>query len=195
MIVISTPAGKLSFFSSSTVCAVGSQMSMIRLCVRISNWSIDFLLMCGERLTVNFSMRVGSGTGPATRAPERFAVSTMQWEDRTKFKSAYDEIHGVNRTMKTLQENIGMAKTPELRAQSVEDAAEFRKSNQHILAMRTSVNNIYNQVKTIDKQKERLYKSGISENEIQPQLKILNERQAKIYQAFNKRYFEVVDSR
>ncbi|MDY0228033.1 MAG: LPD38 domain-containing protein, partial [Desulfomicrobium apsheronum] len=100
----------------------------------------------------------------------RFAVSTMQWEDRSKFKSAYDEIHGVNRTMKTLQENIGMARVPELRAEAQTDAAEFRKANQHILALRVPVNNVYNQAKTIDKQKERLYKSGLSESEIQPQL-------------------------
>ena len=40
-------------------------MSSTRLCVRISNCSRDFLSMCGERLTVNFSMRVGSGIGPA----------------------------------------------------------------------------------------------------------------------------------
>jgi hypothetical protein len=125
----------------------------------------------------------------------RFAVSTMQWEDRSKFKSAYDEIHGVNRTMKTLQENIGMARVPELRAEAQTDAAEFRKANQHILALRVPVNNVYNQAKTIDKQKERLYKSGLSESEIQPQLKALNERQAKIYQGFNKRYFDVVDNR
>jgi hypothetical protein len=125
----------------------------------------------------------------------RFAVSTMQWEDRSRFKSAYDEIHGVNRTMKTLQENIGMARVPELRAEAQSDAAEFRKANQHVLAMRVPVNNVYNQVKTIDKQKERLYKSGLSEAEIQPQLKVLNERQRAVYQAFNKRYFEVVDSR
>ena len=34
---MSTPAGRLSFFSSSTVCTVGSRMSMRRLCVRSSN--------------------------------------------------------------------------------------------------------------------------------------------------------------
>ena len=49
-------------------------MSMRRLCVRLSNCSMDFLSTCGERLTVSFSILVGSGTGPETRAPERFAV-------------------------------------------------------------------------------------------------------------------------
>ena len=44
--------------------------------MRISNWSIDFLSTCGERFTVNFSINVGSGIGPATRAPVRFAIST-----------------------------------------------------------------------------------------------------------------------
>jgi hypothetical protein len=31
--------------------------------------------MCGERLTVNFSIRVGRGIGPRIRAPVRRAVS------------------------------------------------------------------------------------------------------------------------
>jgi hypothetical protein len=52
-------------------------MSSIRLWVRISNCSRLFLSMCGERLTVNFSMRVGSGMGPRTCAPVRLAVSTI----------------------------------------------------------------------------------------------------------------------
>ena len=41
--VMSTPAGRLSFFSSSTVLAVGSMMSISRLCVRCSKVSWDFL--------------------------------------------------------------------------------------------------------------------------------------------------------
>ena len=59
--VMSTPAGKLSFFNSSTVLAVGSMMSISRLCVRCSKVSCDFLSQCGDRWTVNRSMRVGSG--------------------------------------------------------------------------------------------------------------------------------------
>jgi hypothetical protein len=61
--VMSTPAGRLSFFNSSTVLAVGSMMSISRLCVRCSKVSCDFLSQCGERWTVNRSMRVGSGMG------------------------------------------------------------------------------------------------------------------------------------
>ena len=49
LMVMSTPAGRLSFFNSSTVLAVGSRMSSSRLCVRCSNVSIDFLSACGER--------------------------------------------------------------------------------------------------------------------------------------------------
>src|SRR5689334_18301289 len=52
-------------------------MSSSRLCVRISNCSRLFLSICGERLTVNFSIRVGSGIGPRTRAPVRLAVFTI----------------------------------------------------------------------------------------------------------------------
>jgi translation elongation factor EF-Tu-like GTPase len=32
------------------------------------------LSTCGERLTVNFSIRLGSGIGPRTCAPVRFAI-------------------------------------------------------------------------------------------------------------------------
>ena len=37
--------------------------------------------MCGERSTVNFSIRVGSGIGPRTRAPVRLAVLTISLVD------------------------------------------------------------------------------------------------------------------
>src|SRR5438105_1952391 len=57
-------------------------MSSRRLWVRISNCSRLFLSTCGERLTVNFSMRVGSGMGPRTWAPVRFAVFTISRVDK-----------------------------------------------------------------------------------------------------------------
>ena len=68
--VISTPAGRLSFFNSSTVLAVGSMMSSKRLWVRISNWSIDFLSTCGERFTVNRSPHVDK------KSMEQFEIRT-----------------------------------------------------------------------------------------------------------------------
>ena len=37
--------------------------------------------MNGERMTQNFSIRVGSGTGPATLAPVDSAVSTILLAD------------------------------------------------------------------------------------------------------------------
>ena len=37
--------------------------------------------MCGDRMTVKRSMRVGSGTGPRTSAPVRFAVFTISFAD------------------------------------------------------------------------------------------------------------------
>src|SRR5690606_21900680 len=77
LISTSTPAARSSFISASTVCGVGSTMSRRRLWVRISNCSRLFLSTCGERLTVNFSMRVGSGIGPRTLAPVRLAVETI----------------------------------------------------------------------------------------------------------------------
>ena len=55
--------------------------SSSRLWVRISNCSRDFLSICGDRRTVNRSIRVGSGMGPRTRAPVRFAVLTISVAD------------------------------------------------------------------------------------------------------------------
>src|ERR1017187_119678 len=77
LISTSTPAGRSSFISASTVCWVGSRMSKSRLCVRISNCSRDFLSTCGDRRTVVMLREVGSGIGPATEAPVRLAVSTI----------------------------------------------------------------------------------------------------------------------
>src|SRR5690606_22110831 len=77
LISTSTPAERSSFMSASSVCWVGSRMSRRRLWVRISNCSRLFLSTCGERSTVNLLIRVGSGIGPATRAPVRRAVSTI----------------------------------------------------------------------------------------------------------------------
>src|SRR6476469_7818510 len=71
---------------ASTVCGVGSTMSRRRLWVRISNCSRLFLSTCGERLTVNFSMRVGSGMGPRTWAPVRFAVFTISRVDESRIR-------------------------------------------------------------------------------------------------------------
>src|SRR5882724_87891 len=56
-------------------------MSIKRLCVRTSNCSRLFLSTCGPRRTVYLRIEVGSGIGPATRAPVRRAVSTMSVVD------------------------------------------------------------------------------------------------------------------
>src|SRR5690348_8177564 len=81
LISTSTPGGKSSFISASTVSGVGSRMSINRLCVRISNCSRDFLSTCGDRKTVHRLITVGRGIGPATSAPVRFAVSTISRVD------------------------------------------------------------------------------------------------------------------
>ena len=64
LILMSTPAGKLSLFRASIVLAVAWTMSINRLCVRISNCCRAFLSMCGPDRTVYFSIRVGNGIGP-----------------------------------------------------------------------------------------------------------------------------------
>jgi len=124
----------------------------------------------------------------------RFVGTPASWEDRGRFYDNFEEIQGVNKTFKNLQKNISSAQVDSVRQASIRDMNDFKKMNSHILAMRATANNVYKQAKSIDEQKERLYKSGLSESEIQPKLKVLNERQRAIYQAFNKRYFEVVDS-
>src|SRR5215468_196925 len=86
LISTSTPAARSSFISASTVCGVGSTMSRSRLCVRISNCSRLFLSTCGERLTVNFSIFVGSGIGPRTCAPVRLAVATISRVDASRMR-------------------------------------------------------------------------------------------------------------
>src|SRR5215472_7855989 len=74
---MSTPAGTSSRIRESTVLGVGSMMSISRLCVRISKCSRESLYLCGERMTQYTFFSVGSGTGPATRAPVRVTVSTI----------------------------------------------------------------------------------------------------------------------
>src|SRR5437879_5180541 len=64
-------------------------MSSTRLWVRISNCSRDFLSTCGERSTVNFSILVGSGMGPRTRAPVRLAVLTISLVDWSSTRWSY----------------------------------------------------------------------------------------------------------
>ena len=51
LISMSTPAGRSSRMSESTVFGVGSRMSMSRLWVRISKCSRLSLYLCGERMT------------------------------------------------------------------------------------------------------------------------------------------------
>src|SRR5204862_3088231 len=77
LISISTPAGRSSRISESTVFGVGSMMSIRRLCVRISKCSRESLYLCGDRMTQYTFFSVGSGTGPATLAPVRVTVSTI----------------------------------------------------------------------------------------------------------------------
>ena len=77
LISMSTPAGRFRRMSARIVLPLGSRTSIRRLCVRISNCSCESLSMNGDRITQNFSIRVGSGTGPATLAPVASAVSTI----------------------------------------------------------------------------------------------------------------------
>jgi hypothetical protein len=66
---MSTPAGRSSCMRRSTVWELSSCRSMSRKCVRRSNCSRLSLLTCGDRSTVYTRLRIGSGTGPDSRAP------------------------------------------------------------------------------------------------------------------------------
>ena len=56
-------------------------MSRILLYVHNLNCSLAFLFTWGERLMLNFSIRVGSGIGPETLAPVLLAVVTISPAD------------------------------------------------------------------------------------------------------------------
>ena len=50
---------------------------------------LRLLVRVRERWTVNFSMRVGSGMGPATRAPVRLTVSAISRADWSMTRKSY----------------------------------------------------------------------------------------------------------
>src|SRR5262249_5947278 len=89
LISTSTPAGRSSFISASTVCGVGSKISISRLCVRRSYCSRSFLTTCGKLPPAHLFFPVGSGTGPASRAPVRRAVSTISVVDWSRTRLSY----------------------------------------------------------------------------------------------------------
>ena len=63
---MSTPEARSNFISASTVCGVGSKISINLLCVLVSNCSLLFLSICGYLNTVKTSFFVGRGIGPFT---------------------------------------------------------------------------------------------------------------------------------
>ena len=68
-ISIPTPANISIFESSSIKAGVTPTIRINRVYVVFTNFSIDFLSTCGERVTVNLSIFLGNGTGPTTRPP------------------------------------------------------------------------------------------------------------------------------
>src|SRR4029079_4612442 len=81
LISTSTPAGRSSRWSESTVLPVISTMSIRRLWIRISKCSRLSLSTWGERMTVYLRISVGNGTGPRTFACVRSTVSTIFFVD------------------------------------------------------------------------------------------------------------------
>jgi hypothetical protein len=123
----------------------------------------------------------------------RFVGGQQKWESRGRFSENYKQVLGAHATMRELNDAASMAQVSSVRDRARQDAEDFRSENKHILAMRRRANETLSQVKKIDKQKERLYKSGLPDREIQQRLRQLDERQAEIFSGFNRIYYQTVD--
>ena len=66
---------------ASTVCGVGSMISINLLCVLDSNCSLLFLSIWGDLNTVYLSILVGNGIGPLIVAPVLLTVLTISSVD------------------------------------------------------------------------------------------------------------------
>lgn len=123
----------------------------------------------------------------------RFVGGQQKWEARGRFSSNYDQVLGAYATFRELRDSANMAQVGSAKVRAQQDLEDFRSENAHILRMRTMANNTLSRVKKIDKEKERLYKSGLSDREIQPRLRVLDERQQAVFSEFNKAYYLTVD--
>ena len=86
---MSTPEAKSNFIKASTVCGVGSIISINLLWVLDSNCSLLFLSICGDLKTVYLSILVGRGIGPLTCAPVLLAVLTISSVDKSRILLSY----------------------------------------------------------------------------------------------------------
>ena len=86
---MSTPEARSNFIRASTVCGVGSKISISLLCVLVSNCSLLFLSICGDLNTVKTSFYVGKGIGPLTWAPVLLAVLTISIVDKSRILLSY----------------------------------------------------------------------------------------------------------
>ena len=78
---MSTPAGRSSRISESTVLGEGSRISIILLWVHISKCSRESLFTCGDLITQYKLRAVGNGIGPEMVAPVLSTVSTIYLAD------------------------------------------------------------------------------------------------------------------
>ena len=120
----------------------------------------------------------------------RFTVGQGAWVDREKFQNNYEEIHGVNRTLKNLKDNVTLARNPEVRIEAQKDLAAFIEENKKIIGLRTLVNKRYERVKDIDEKKKALYKSGLDDAETAPKIRELDDKQRIIFSNFNRMFGE-----
>lgn len=135
---------------------------------------------------------VGANDIPILR---RFAAGGEKWSDRNKFQENYEEIHGVVRTMKSLKDNVNLAKIPSLKTEAQADLQDFISENKPILSMRDAVNQAYTRSKAVDERKKALYKSGLDSSEYADKLRALDEQQRLIFVNFNRRFSEARGSK
>lgn len=123
----------------------------------------------------------------------RFVGGQQKWEARGRFSDNYKQVLGASATYRELKDAASMAKVPSIKARAEQDARDFYEENKHILKMKEKANDTFSRIKKIDKKKERLYKSGLSEREIQPKLRVLDEEQQGVFSDFNLIYYQTVD--
>jgi len=102
---------------------------------------MDFLSTWGERLTESFSIRVGNGMGPETRAPERFGgFNDLQRRlidhsivEALEFDANALTFHGRQRTRIKYEQALGVG-FDNLGEQRIRNLLEMRRSDARALA-------------------------------------------------------------
>ena len=171
--------------------------------VDISPETLDYMYETATGGLGKFLVRtIGAIISPATGKEvtvndipgiRRFVGGQPKWEARGRFNNNYDQVLGAYATFRELRDAASMAKDPSVKAQAIKDRDDFRAENLHILKLRDRANDTLKKIKGVDKLKERLHKSGLSDKEIMPKLRKLDDQQRDIFSDFNRIYYQTVD--